>query len=77
VTLRRSAEDRRIRLLIPTEQGRCVSREVLSQAGARPWTSIPNAGLIRRVKKITDLLRGAQRTMRGSWQLFFTDRDLS
>ncbi|HLJ78760.1 MAG TPA: MarR family winged helix-turn-helix transcriptional regulator [Acidobacteriaceae bacterium] len=76
VSIRRSVEDRRIRLLIPTEQGRRVSREVLSQAGEKLWTSIPKAGRIRRVKKITDLLRDANRTMHGKWQLSFFDRDL-
>lgn len=67
---------RAVDILIPDDRGRRILNRILSAAGQRLWAGISAPGRIRRVKKTTDLLRSANRTLLGTLQLSFFDKDL-
>ena len=68
--------DDRERILIPTEQGKRVLREIMEGAGRRLWEGIDDLGRIRRVKEVTEHLRKAHRRLRGPLQLTFFEKEL-
>jgi DNA-binding MarR family transcriptional regulator len=76
VTLSKDEDDRRIRVLRPTDEGRRVLGEILSAAGRRLWAGIPSSGRIRRVREATAHLAQANSILRGTFQLSFFDKDL-
>lgn len=75
VTVARCSEDKRVLLLIPTEQGRSVFREIMAASGKRLWNSIPKSARKRRVRALTNQLRDADKTLYGVWQPSFFDSD--
>lgn len=76
VTLAPASWDRRVRLLMPTEQGRATAREVMAATGKRLWTGIPPTARKRRVRVLTEQLRDADKTLHGIWQPTFFDKDV-
>ena len=71
----RSSEDKRVLLLIPTEQGRSVFSEIMAASGKRLWNRIPKSARKRRVRVLTNQLRDADQTLHGLWQPSFFDSD--
>lgn len=76
ITKTKSADDHRVHILIPTDRGRRILNRIMSEAGRRLSFGIHSQGRIRRVKKTTDLLRDANRTLLGALQLCLFDKDL-
>lgn len=75
LTVARWTEDKRVLLLIPTEQGRSVLSEIMTASGKRLWNSIPKSARKRRISVLTSQLRDADRTLYGLWQPTFFDKD--
>lgn len=76
VSVSNDPDDRRVREFVPTERGRRVLQSVLAEGGRRLWEGIEPQGRIRRVKETVAHLRAADRTLLGSIQLTFFDKDL-
>jgi DNA-binding MarR family transcriptional regulator len=74
VTTSRSASDRRIRQLLPTERGRNVLVRIFSAAGRRLWEGIETPSRVRRAREATRLLRSANGILHGVFQLSLFER---
>lgn len=77
IAVSKDPDDHRVLEFVPTDRGGRVLRTILAQAGRRLWEGIQPAGRIRRVKETVGHLRAANRTLLGSLQLTFFDKDLN
>lgn len=76
LTVARWSEDKRVLLLVPTEQGRSVLSEIMAASGKRLWNSVPKSARKRRVSVLTNQLRDADQTLYGLWRPTFFDKDV-
>jgi hypothetical protein len=76
VELAHAEGDGRERILIPTDRGKGVLTEIMASAGKRLWDGIDDVGRTRRVKGTIEHLRKAHRSLRGSLQLSFFEKEL-
>jgi len=73
---RRSSNDKRRKIMVPTSLGKTVLVRILSAAAQRLHDSIEEVGRFRRVQGAVEHLRKAQNKLRGQFQLSFFEREL-
>lgn len=76
IELSPAEDNRRERLLVPTERGKRVLAKIMVTAGQRLFDSIDEIGRFRRVQEATAHLRNAQKVLRGPLQLTFFEKEL-
>lgn len=69
--LGRDAQDRRIRVLLPTPLGRRVLRRILSSAAKRLWEALPSQTRVRQMADATQALQQVHEILCGEFELFF------
>lgn len=73
VELGRDVRDRRIRVLLPTAQGRRALHRILSSAAQRLWQGLPSQSRIRQMSAAAQALQQVHEILEGAFELSFPD----